>query len=75
MHWIAVTCSFWYAFSLAGGEARYGFDLDTKKVTLFDNGRTKINHTTFPQLGHAVGSLLSLTVNPEDASDNTPHLS
>lgn len=32
-HWVALSCSFWYEFSLAGSEARYGFDFDKKAVS------------------------------------------
>lgn len=32
-HWISLSCSFWYEFSLAGSEARYGFDFDKKTVS------------------------------------------
>ncbi|KAK3713741.1 hypothetical protein LTR37_008227 [Vermiconidia calcicola] len=74
-HWIGISCSFWYEFSLAGSEARFGFDFDRKEVTFFDNGDEKVNTTTWPQVGRAVASLLSLKVSPEDESDHSPCLS
>ena len=73
-HFISVACSFWYEFSLAGTEARYGFDFDKKTVTFYDDGETKINTTTWPQLGRAVASLLSLKVYPDDEQDSRPCL-
>jgi hypothetical protein len=60
--WIAVTCGFWYEFSLSGAPMRYGFDFQNKQVTFFDDGNTKINHSTWPQVGRAVAGLLSLPV-------------
>ncbi|KAK3721770.1 hypothetical protein LTR37_002935 [Vermiconidia calcicola] len=74
-HWIGVSCSFWYEFSLAGSEARFGFDFDKKEVTFFDSGNEKVNTTTWPQVGRAVARLLSLKVSPEDESDHSPCLS
>ena len=38
--WIAIVCGFWYEFSLAGSEYRYGFDFHNKKVIFFDYGTT-----------------------------------
>lgn len=73
--WTSISCSFWYEFSLAGSEARYGFDFEKKRVTFFDDGNTKINHTTFAQVGRALASLLSLKLKPENASDRSPSLS
>lgn len=44
-HWIGATCGFWYEFSLAGTEARYGFDFEKKEVTLYDEGEVKVCRT------------------------------
>ncbi|KAJ9660051.1 hypothetical protein H2198_002748 [Neophaeococcomyces mojaviensis] len=73
--WIGLCCGFWYEFSLAGTEARYGFDFDKKTLTLYDDGNTKINTSTWPQFGRAVASLLSLKILPEDEKDKSPCLS
>lgn len=62
LKWIAISCSFWYEFSLAGTEARYGFDFPNKKLTFYGDGTTEISTTTWPQVGRAVASLLSLPV-------------
>jgi hypothetical protein len=60
----AVITSFWYEWSLAF-PASYGFDFANRTVTLFDNGETKINTSTWPQVGRAVASLLSLPIHLE----------
>ena len=64
--YIAVTTGFWYEWSLAI-RASYGFDFANRTVTLFDDGETKINTSTWPQVGRAVASLLSLPVRPDEA--------
>lgn len=70
-HWIGICCGFWYEYSLAGTEARYGFDFKTKTVTLFDNGDVKINTSTFPRVARAVANLLSLKILPADERDRS----
>ena len=61
---IAVSTGFWYEWSLAISAA-YGFDFANRAVTLFDDGETKISTSTWPQVGRAVASLLSLPIHPE----------
>ena len=73
-NWVGITCGFWYEFSLGGGPERFGFDLAQRSVVLYDEGATKINTTTFPQVGRAVAGLLSLKVQPEHADDSSPCL-
>ncbi|KEF57059.1 uncharacterized protein A1O9_07249 [Exophiala aquamarina CBS 119918] len=73
--WMGLCTGFWYEFSLAGTEARYGFDFDKKELTLYDEGTTKINTSTWPQVGRAVASLLSLKILPESKDDASPSLS
>jgi len=73
--WLMLACSFWYEFSLAGGEVRYGFDFPNKTVTFFDDGNTKIITTTLDQCGRAVAALLSLPELPFNKNDETPTLS
>ncbi|KAK3360985.1 putative oxidoreductase CipA [Lasiosphaeria ovina] len=58
--------SAWYEYSLAVGPAFYGFDLRHKKATLFDDGRSKINTTTWRQCGRALAALLSLPIHSTD---------
>ncbi len=73
--WMALVCNFWYEFSLAGGPERFGFDLEKRELTLFDDGNERINTSTWPQCGRAIASLLSMKVLPDDADDRSPCLS
>ncbi|KAK5019953.1 hypothetical protein BJ546DRAFT_907814 [Cryomyces antarcticus] len=65
--YIAVTTGFWYEWSLAI-PAAYGFNLANHTVTLFDDGEAKISTSTWPQVGRAVASLLSLPIQAEGES-------
>ncbi|GLB07630.1 hypothetical protein AtubIFM57258_002978 [Aspergillus tubingensis] len=69
MQWISVCCGFWYDYSLAGGEVRFGFDFDKRAVTFYDDGTTKNTTSTLAQIGRAVAKVLSLKELPEDESD------
>jgi hypothetical protein len=75
MHWITVCCGFWYDYSLAGGEARFGFDFNKRSLTMYDDGNTKISTSTLAQVGRAVAKVLSLKELPEDENDDTLNLS
>ena len=67
--YIAMACGYWYEWSLARGEKWFGFDIKNRKVTFFDDGKTKINASTWKQCGRALAALLNL---PEDGA--TPAL-
>ena len=69
--WIALSCMFWYEFSLAVAPSAYGFDIRNKKVTFFDDGETKVNTSTWAQCGHAVAKLFTLPVLPQDENDKS----
>ncbi|RAK99964.1 aromatic alcohol reductase [Aspergillus ibericus CBS 121593] len=69
MQWVALCCGFWYEYSLAGGETRFGFDFARRRVTMYDEGRSVISTTTLKQVGRAVARVLSLKVLPEDEFD------
>lgn len=73
--WVMLACSFWYEFSLAGGEMRYGFDFHNMSVTFFDDGNTKILTSTWDQCGRAVAAFLSLPELPVDENDMSPTIS
>ncbi|KAF4225599.1 hypothetical protein CNMCM6457_008021 [Aspergillus fumigatiaffinis] len=75
MQWITVCCGFWYDYSLAGGEARFGFDFDKRSLTIYDDGNTKISTSTLSQVGRAVAKVLSLNELPEDENDKSLTLS
>jgi len=62
--YISLSTGFWYEWSIAIANA-YGFDFANRSVTFFDDGETKITTTTWPQVGRAVASLLSLPIQPE----------
>lgn len=68
--WVALSCSFWYEFSLAGTEIRFGFDFTKKSLTLFDEGNVKICTTTWPQVGRAVARLFALPIATLSQWDN-----
>ena len=61
---IAVTCGFWYEWSLSIPVA-FGIDALKKEAILFDEGETKMSISTWPQVGRAVAALLSLPIKPE----------
>jgi hypothetical protein len=69
--WTSMVCSLWYEYSLAMGPLWFGFDFANKKLTLYDEGTTKVNLSTWEQCGRAVAALLSLKELPEDAEDKS----
>ncbi|RAH39889.1 aromatic alcohol reductase [Aspergillus brunneoviolaceus CBS 621.78] len=75
MQWITVCCGFWYDYSLAGGEARFGFDFNARSLTVYGDGNVKISTSTLSQVGRAVAKVLSLKELPEDDSDKSLTLS
>ncbi|KAJ5165818.1 hypothetical protein N7492_006114 [Penicillium capsulatum] len=75
MQWISVCCGFWYDYSLAGGEARFGFDFDKRSLTLFGDGNTKNSTSMLSQVGRAVAKVLSLKELPDDENDKSLTLS
>lgn len=58
---VAVTTGFWYEWSIAYPDG-YGFDINKRTAVIYDDGRQKINTSTWPQVGRTVASLLSLPV-------------
>lgn len=75
MQWITVCCGFWYDYSLAGGDARFGFDFDKRSLIIYDDGNTKISTSTLSQVERAVAKVLSLNELPEDENDKSLTLS
>ena len=73
--WITLVCGFWYEFSMARGEDSFGFDVENRKLTLIDDGNTKINVSTWDQCGRAVAALLSLKELPDAPDDTSPTVS
>ncbi len=58
--YVAMLCGFWFEWSLARGEAFFGFDIRDRKVTMYDDGMTLITTSTFGQVGRAAAALLAL---------------
>jgi uncharacterized protein YbjT (DUF2867 family) len=71
MQWITMCCGFWYDYSLAGGEARFGFDFDKRSLTIYNDGNTKNSVSTLSQVGRAVAKVLSFKELPEDENDKS----
>jgi tryptophan synthase beta chain len=71
MQWVTVCCGFWYEYSLGGSETRFGFDFNTRSLTLYDDGNTKNSTSTLPQVGRAVAKVLSLPELPADEHDQS----
>jgi NAD(P)-dependent dehydrogenase (short-subunit alcohol dehydrogenase family) len=72
--WIGLTCGFWYEHSLSGPQL-FGFDISKRNVVFFDDGRQKLNTSTYAQTGRAVGEILSLPILPYDENDASLTLS
>ncbi|KAI3573101.1 hypothetical protein IWW34DRAFT_707638 [Fusarium oxysporum f. sp. albedinis] len=73
-NWLAITPNFWYEYSLSVGPFTYGFDFPNKKVTFYDEGKTQVNTTTWPQTGRALAALVNLKKLPEDENDKSTTL-
>lgn len=73
--WIGLCCGSWYEFSLAGTEARYGFDFEKKTVTMYGDGSVRVNTSTWPLVGMAVARLFSLQIEPDGGEGVSPCLS
>ena len=65
-NYMAMCCGYWYEWSLAIGEQWFGFDIPNKKVVFYDDGKTKINTSTWLLCGRALAALLSLPVEHKD---------
>jgi hypothetical protein len=66
---LGLACGFWYEHSLTAFKQAFGFDVEKREVTFYDDGNTKINTSTWPQCGLAITKLLSLPILPENADD------
>jgi hypothetical protein len=72
---IHVVTAFWYEFVIANAPGVIGLDLEGRKMTMLDDGKTQINMTSLPQAGRAVAKLLSLPILPENEQDTSVTLS
>ena len=66
---IAVTCGFWYEWSLSI-PAAFGIDSIKQEAILFDEGDVKMSISTWPQVGRAVAALLSLPIKAEGGDEH-----
>ncbi|KAG5751267.1 hypothetical protein H9Q70_006107 [Fusarium xylarioides] len=73
-NWLAITPNFWYEYSLGVGPFTYGFDFPNKKVTFYDEGKTRVNTTTWPQTGRALAALVNMKKLPQDENDKSTTL-
>ncbi|TDZ39169.1 hypothetical protein CTRI78_v010640 [Colletotrichum trifolii] len=73
---VAMMNGFWYEYSLVSGAETFGFDLDGRAVTMYDDGGNKaVNVSTWAHCARAVAALLSLKIVPEDEQDSSTTLS
>lgn len=63
--YIALSTGFWYEYSLAIAR-NYGFDFINRAVKFYNEGENKISTSTWPQIGRAVASILSLPIEPQE---------
>ncbi|KAL2678365.1 hypothetical protein Neosp_009111 [[Neocosmospora] mangrovei] len=72
---IVLMVGFWYEFSLAAGENTFGFSMDNRTVTFYDDGKKRVNTSTWEQCGRSVAALLELKRLPDDQGDNSVTIS
>jgi hypothetical protein len=72
--WTVLVTGLWYEFSLACPPDWFGFDINKREVTMFDDGQARINTTTWPQCGRAVASFLGLKKGSDNENGSTPTL-
>jgi hypothetical protein len=68
--WIGFSCGFWYEHALSQPDL-YGFDIQNRVVTFFDDGTERLNTSTWAQVGRAVASVLSLPIQPASSGNNS----
>jgi hypothetical protein len=73
LKFIALACGFWYEWSLGMGSQWYGFDIANRRVTFYDDGKKKINTSTWGLCGDAVAAILEGDV--EVWADRAVHVS
>lgn len=66
--YISVGTGFWFEWSMSF-PAGFGFALNDRKVTFYDQGEQNISVSTWPQIGRAVAGLLSLPIEPENGDE------
>lgn len=70
-----MVCGHWYEWSLALGEPFYGIDIKNRKATFIDDGKARVNTSTWDLCGKALAAFLSLKELPEDENDKSLSIS
>jgi len=65
--YISASTGFWYEWSVSL-TAGFGFDFSSRTATFYDDGKTQMSLSTWPQVGRAVAALLSLPVEKEESA-------
>ena len=73
--YVGMVCGFWYEWSLALPPPWFGFSIKDKTITFYDDGKTRINSSTWDLCGKALAALLSLNELPHDANDTSATVS
>lgn len=55
--WLGICCNFRYVYSLSRGN--FAIDIKNRTATLWDDGNTRVNTSTLPQVGRAIANLLA----------------
>lgn len=66
-----ISGGFWYDFSLGTMKEMFGFDFQNHEVTFFDDGKARMDTSTWKHEARAVRSLLSLKILPDDENDKS----
>lgn len=69
--WTGVACGYWYEYSLGTFKESFGFDLQKREVTFFDDGNFRTIASTHKQVARAVASLVSMKILPENEEDSS----
>ena len=73
--WFALANGFWYEWSVALGtlgDQWYGIQIKDRKVTFYDDGKTKMWNSTWNQCGRGFAALLSLPKEEFESFKNSP---
>ncbi|KAL9609165.1 MAG: hypothetical protein Q9167_006042 [Letrouitia subvulpina] len=71
--YIALITGFWYEYSLAIPN-NYGFNFADRTAKFYNEGETKISTSTWPQVGRAVASILSLPIEAEGLKNEVVYI-
>jgi hypothetical protein len=72
MKHFTLACAVWYEWSVAAGEGWFGFTIQDRTVTMFDDGKIKVPVSTWPDCGKAIAAFLSLPISSLEKRANQP---